>query len=177
VRRQLACGVVLCATIAIAAFDHLRSAWATSPVGFSTTTLMKTTVGEVEVLNDAMLRDAVGDEPRAKAWLSRQKTKGQSNLYVQSNIWQPGGSTGWHSHPGNSLIIVIKGTVTDYDGSDPGCKPHLYSQDMTFEDHGGEHVHLIRNEGAVVAQTTAIQLIPAGAERRIDVRDPGNCLF
>ena len=48
-----------------------------------------------------------------------QKTKGASDLYVQSNVWAPGGTTGWHTHPGHSLIIVTAGTVTAYDGDDP----------------------------------------------------------
>ena len=56
-------------------------------------------------------------------WLSFQKTKGSSDLYVQSNVWAPGGSTGWHTHPGHSLIIVTAGTVTAYDGDDAECQP------------------------------------------------------
>ena len=48
-------------------------------------------------------------------------------MYVQSNVWQPGGSTGWHTHPGHSLIIVTAGTVTAYEGDDPDCTPHVYT--------------------------------------------------
>jgi hypothetical protein len=48
---------------------------------------------------------------------------------------------------------------------------------MGFVDPGGDHVHIVRNEGEVVAQTIAVQLIPAGATRRIDVPAPGNCPF
>jgi len=106
-----------------------------------------------------------------------QKIKGQSDVYVQSNVWQPGGSTGWHTHPGHSIIIVTAGAVTAYEGDDPSCKPAVYTQGMTFVDPGGDHVHLIRNEGAVAASTMAVQVIPAGATRRIDAPDPGNCHF
>ena len=73
-----------------------------------------------------------------KLWLSMQKTKGSSDLYVQSNVWQPGGSTGWHTHPGHSLIIVTEGTVTAYEGDDPECKPHVYTEGMGFVDPGGD---------------------------------------
>jgi hypothetical protein len=45
---------------------------------------------------------------------------------------------------------------------------------MSFVDAGGSHVHIIRNEGTVVAQTVAVQLIPAGAVRRIDAAAPAN---
>ena len=100
-----------------------------------------------------------------------------SDLYVQSNVWEPGGSTGWHTHPGHSLIIVTAGTVTAYEGDDPNCKPTLYTQGMGFVDPGGDHVHLIRNEGGVEARSIAVQLIPADAVRRIDAEDPGSCPF
>jgi len=106
-----------------------------------------------------------------------QGTKGQSDLYVQSNVWEPGGSTGWHSHPGHSLITVTAGTVTVYEGDDPSCTPHVYTVGMGFVDAGGSHVHIIRNEGTIGAQTIAVQLIPAGQPRRIDAADPGNCHF
>jgi len=35
-------------------------------------------------------------------------------------------------------------------------------------DSGGKHVHIIRNEGTMVATNIAVQLIPGGAMRRID---------
>jgi len=38
-------------------------------------------------------------------------------------------------------------------------------------------VHVIRNEGQVEARTITVQLVPAGAVRRIDAPAPGNCEF
>jgi hypothetical protein len=72
---------------------------------------------------------------------------------------------------------ITAGTVTAYEGNDPKCEPCVYTQGMTFVDPGGSHVHIIRNESDVPAQTIAVQLIPAGAARRIDVASPGNCPF
>jgi hypothetical protein len=48
---------------------------------------------------------------------------------------------------------------------------------MTFVDHGGDHIHIVRNEGAVEADAIAIRLVPAGQAGRIDSADPGNCNF
>ena len=48
---------------------------------------------------------------------------------------------------------------------------------MGFVDPGGEHVHVLRNEGAIEARTIAVQLIPADALRRLDAAAPGNCPF
>jgi hypothetical protein len=67
--------------------------------------------------------------------------------------------------------------VTEYEGGDASCTPHVYTAGMTLVDPGGDHVHIIRNEGSAVARTVAVQMIPAGAVRRIDVEDPGNCHF
>jgi hypothetical protein len=48
---------------------------------------------------------------------------------------------------------------------------------MGFVDPGGDHVHLLRNEDSVEARTVAIQLVPAGATRRIDAGSPAACPF
>jgi hypothetical protein len=145
---------------------------ATPSSGFTGTTLSLGRFGEMDVFNQF-----TPPPNTSNIWLSWQKTKGLSDLYVQSNVWQPGGTTGWHSHPGHSLITVTAGTVTEYEGDDPNCTPHVYTAGMGFVDAGGDHVHIVRNEGSVVATTIAVQLIPAGATRRIDAPDPGNCPF
>lgn len=144
---------------------------ATPAVGFTGTTLSQGRFGSFNVSNFFISPD------KHQVWISLEGTKGQSDLYVQSNVWEPGGTTGWHSHPGHSLITVTAGTVTVYEGDDPSCTPHVYTAGMGFVDAGGSHVHIVRNEGTVQAQTIAAQLIPAGQPRRIDAPDPGNCHF
>lgn len=113
----------------------------------------------------------------ARPWISIQKTKGPSDLYIQSNAWAPRGSTGWHTHAGHSLIIITAGAVTAYEGNDPACTPHVYTAGMTFVDPGDDHVHLIRNEGTTQATGYAVQLIPAAAARRIDAPGNPSCAF
>jgi quercetin dioxygenase-like cupin family protein len=176
-KRKVTCLATLSAVIMIAALYYAGSVWATPANGFTATTLVKGTFGDIDVFNKFITPNSSGDDDHANVWLSLQKTKGSSDLYVQSNTWQPGGSTGWHSHPGHSLITVTAGTLTEYHGDDPECKPTVYTAGMTFVDPGGSHVHIIRNEGNVVATNIAVQLIPAGQPRRIDVAAPGNCPF
>ena len=72
-------------------------------------------------------------------------------------------------------MIVTQGTVTDYEGHDKNCTPHVCSAGMSFVDLGGPHVHIVRNETSSPAATVAIRLIPANQSRRIDAPDPGNC--
>jgi hypothetical protein len=157
----------------VTALFYAGNVWATSSNGSVATTLAKGTLGAFDVFNHSILPNSTGEDE--KVWLSMQKTRGSSDLDVQSNVWQMGGSTGWDSHPGHSLIIVTQGSVTDYESDDPECKPHVYTQGMSFADSGGSHVHIIRNEGTVEARTIAVQLIPAGAMRRIEAATPANC--
>ena len=168
-RRKLAWLVLFGAAIVVTAL-YVGKAMATPASGFVGTTLALGRFGEIDTFNQLI-------PSPGNVWLSMQKTKGLSDVYVQSNVWQPGGSTGWHTHPGHSLIIVTEGTVTGYEGDDPDCKPHVYTQGIGFVDPGGDHVHILRNESDVVAKAIAVQLIPSATARRIDVADPGNCHF
>ncbi|HMD20843.1 MAG TPA: cupin domain-containing protein [Alloacidobacterium sp.] len=175
-RRRPTCLVLFSATIAAAtALYHSGSASATAAEGYKSTMLAVGRFGEMDVSNSFPHNAKAGGN--AQLWQSLQETMGASDMYVQSNVWEPGGSTGWHTHPGHSLIIVTAGTVTGYEGHDPDCKPHVYKAGMAFVDPGGDHMHILRNEGAVEAKTIAVQFIPADAARRIDVADPGNCHF
>jgi quercetin dioxygenase-like cupin family protein len=174
-RRSLTWLALFGAIVAVTALHHLGRALATTAEGYESTMLAVGRFGEIDVFSS--FSPGLKTEGNEQLWQSLQKTKGLSDVYVQSNVWAPGGSTGWHSHPGDSLIIVTAGTVTDYEGHDPACKPHVYKTGMGFVDPGGHHVHILRNEGDVEAKTIAVQLIPADAARRIDVADPGNCHF
>lgn len=124
-----------------------------------------------------VVQDSQENEEEQEFWRSVQQTNGPSDLYIQNNTWAPGGTTGWHSHPGHSLIIVTAGEITAYDGDDPTCSPHVYTAGNGFVDAGGTHVHVLRNEGSVQAQTIAVQLVPAGFTRRIDATGPSTCPF
>jgi quercetin dioxygenase-like cupin family protein len=164
------------ALIVITAFDYSGRASATTPEGYKSTSLAVGRFSDIDVLSHSIPSNQANAR-QTNVWLSLQKTEGPSDLYVEQNVLQPRGSTGWHTHPGHSMIIVTMGTVTAYEGDDPACRPHVYKEGMTFVDPGGEHVHIIRNESDSAAQTIAVQLIPAGSTRRIDAASPGNCPF
>jgi hypothetical protein len=174
-RRKLLWTMVL-GTIILGAAAYVGKVQATPASLFTATTLAVGRFEDIDV-NSLQFPDDPARPGEKNLWLSLQKTKGRSDLFVQSNLWGVGGTTGWHTHPGHSLITVTAGTVTAYDGDDPTCAPHVYTAGMGFVDDGGDHVHMIRNEGSVEARTVAVQLIPAGATRRIDA--PGNpaCSF
>jgi hypothetical protein len=161
---------VLSAGIMVTALFHATPAKATPPGGFTSTTIAQGRFAPFDASSYFI-------SAKGKLWFSLQKTKGTSDGYVLSNVWQPGGTTGWHTHLSHTLIIVTAGAVTQYESDDPSCTPHVYTAGMSFVDRGGSHVHIVRNEGTVEAQVIAVRLIPAGQPGRIDAPAPGNCPF
>jgi len=109
-------------------------------------------------------------------WKAQIRTKGQTNLTVVENRVAPGGTFGWHSHPGPSLIIVKSGTISFYRADDPSCTPEVHSAGDAYVDEGTD-VHVGRNEGTVEVVLIVTRLLPAGAPARIDEPDPGICGF
>jgi quercetin dioxygenase-like cupin family protein len=49
------------------------------------------------------------------------KLKKTSDVVMQKARIAPGGHTGWHMHPGVTLVIVKAGPLTFYNGDDPTC--------------------------------------------------------
>lgn len=109
-------------------------------------------------------------------WDVKLMTKDTSDIYVVRNSIAVGGQSGWHSHPGPSLITVTIGEVTEYDSSDPLCSPTVHHAGEGFVDRG-DHAHLLRNESGAAAETVAVQFLETGATRRIDEPAPNNCSF
>jgi len=118
------------------------------------------------------------DQIKAKAkigdWEAKIKTKGVSDLHVVQVTIQPGGTLGWHSHPGLSFVIVKSGTATFYEGDDPTCTPHVIPAGSSLFEPAGD-VHIVRNEGDVPLVNVVMQLVPTGAPRLISEPSPGNC--
>jgi len=110
------------------------------------------------------------------AWKVDLRTKGQTDVTVVENHVAPGGSFGWHSHPGPSVVIVKSGTITFYRGDDPTCTPLTYNAGDSFVDQGNV-VHVGRNEGTTKLVVVTVRFVPDGAATRIDQPSPGNCTF
>lgn len=184
--KKLSCLVIFGAVLAIAGLYLSKNVLATAPSGFKATTLATGTFEEFDVFNQAT-KDSLPVGYPGEVWISLQKTKGPSDLYVQSNAWPAVNpltgaiaTTGWHTHPGHSLIIVTSGSITEYEDD---CTSHVYTfvpgrPAPTLVDPGHGHVHVIRNEGSVPASSIAVQLVPfdpAKGNRRIEAPAPANC--
>jgi len=109
-------------------------------------------------------------------WHMEIKAKPSFDIAVQTITFQPGGQSGWHSHPGPVFIQVISGTMTFYESDDPTCTPIVRTAGQGYL-HLGEHAHIARNETSLPAQNVVTYFAPPGVALKIDQPRPGNCSF
>jgi quercetin dioxygenase-like cupin family protein len=107
------------------------------------------------------------------------QVKDAKDTVMQQIVIGPGGSTGWHSHPGPVVVLVKAGELTLYSGDDPTCTGRTYSAGQAFIDSGQGHVHIGRNQS--LSQNAELWVtyfdVPPGGPFRIDAAAPGNCGF
>jgi quercetin dioxygenase-like cupin family protein len=104
------------------------------------------------------------------------RATGSTDVHILQNKIAPGGTFGWHSHPGPSIVVVQSGMLTLYRADDSKCAPQVFAAGSGFVDQGGD-VHVVRNEGDLEAVVYVTSIIPQGAGRPVDDLDPGTCGF
>jgi hypothetical protein len=100
------------------------------------------------------------------------QTRGPIDVATVQVTFQPGGSTGWHIHPGPALVTVKTGQLTLHRAN--GCRRRTFSAGQTFLEFGPKDVNLTRNETGGVTETVVTFLLPTGAPITVDVPAP-NC--
>src|SRR4051812_24630927 len=90
----------------------------------------------------------------------------------------PGGSSGWHSHPGGAIVIVKEGALTVYSPDHGRCRTHTYSAGDAFIERPGE-VDDVLNNGSTPYSSTSLsrECLPAAAREltsRIQERARGS---
>jgi quercetin dioxygenase-like cupin family protein len=155
-RMVLAGAIVACAFGGIA----LRLAWATPGSGATTTTL-----------SGPVAFDDIHVESQTPEHTVAINTRGISDVFVSHIKIVPGGHSGWHSHPGPSLISVKSGTLTLYDDCDDFQTGHVYVAGTGLVEDAG-CVHRVMNEGNTDLEIVVVQIVPLGATRRIDEPAP-----
>ena len=148
-------GVSVLALLAVV----VGAALATPPKEATTTPLTRATLGKFEAKNDGI---EVESERRS------------ADIAIAKVVIEPGGSTGWHHHPGVTLVSVASGTVTEYDNK---CEKTVHKAGEGFvESH--DAVHVVRNNGNVNAVLYATLIVPTNTTDeglRMDEPKPRNC--
>ena len=96
-----------------------------------------------------------------------------SDAVLQHARLESGQSTGWHTHPGPVIVLVVSGQLDYYDADDP-CRAISYSAGTGFVDTGFGNVHKAVAQGRT--DFYPLYLLPKGTETlRIDAAPPEHC--
>ena len=90
------------------------AALATPPKDATVTPLTRATLGNFEANNDG---------------IEVESERHSADIAIAKVVLEPGGSTGWHHHPGVTLVSVASGTVTEYDNK---CEKSVYKAGEGF---------------------------------------------
>jgi quercetin dioxygenase-like cupin family protein len=127
--------------------------------GATTTLLTRATLGKFEAHNDGI---KVESERHA------------ADLAIAKVVIEPGGSTGWHHHPGVGPAAVKSGAVTFYDED---CEKTVYRAGEGFLESHDDSM-LVRNRGNTKAVFYVAFMIPTSTTvegLRIDDPRPKEC--
>ena len=95
-----------------------------------------------------------------------------TNTIVGQYTFGPHSSTGWHSHPGKTLVVVQSGTFTVYHDN---CHAMTYGPGSSFVELPSS-VHVGRNETDSNVQLGVVYFdVPIGGSPRIDQPQPEGC--
>ncbi|MER5896063.1 cupin domain-containing protein [Streptomyces sp. NPDC001876] len=88
--------------------------------------------------------------------------KGRTDVTVRTITIAPGGSTGWHTHPGQLIAVVQSGTLTR---TLDDCSVEVTPAGTAFiEPSGTKHRHIGRNLGTEPVVLWVTYLLPEGSE-------------
>ena len=135
------------------------AALATPPSGQTSTPLTRATLGKFIAHGDGIL---VASPLRS------------ADIALSKVVLKPGGSTGWHHHPGVTLVSVASGTVAEYDVK---CEKTVYKAGEGFVESNDE-VHVVRNRRNVAAVLYVTFIVPTSTTPeglRIDDPRPKDC--
>jgi quercetin dioxygenase-like cupin family protein len=102
------------------------------------------------------------------------EAKDGTDVVILTATIEPGGTTGWHSHPGPEIAVVKSGTLTVYDGHDPNCPSRTLNAGQGRVQHA-KTVHLGKSNGSVPVELYATFVIPHGSPVRVDEPEPRQC--
>jgi hypothetical protein len=157
---RLAAAVAILTAALVAALIALprEQAAATPPTGVAAEVLARGTIAQAGHVRVAGIKLA---------------TRGPIDVATVHVTFQPGGSTGWHVHPGPALVTVKTGQLTLHRAK--GCRTRAFNAGQTFMEFGPEDVNLTRNETGGVTETVVTFLLPVGAPVTGDAPAPRHC--
>jgi hypothetical protein len=93
-------------------------------------------------------------------------------IVVVQNTVQPGASSGWHSHPGGAMVVIVSGQITTYqsvknDDAEEGrgsgsshCVINTYAAGQAFVERPGEPLIAVNNGSSVTTSYATFPGVP-----------------
>jgi quercetin dioxygenase-like cupin family protein len=102
-------------------------------------------------------------------------TVGSTEYVLREITVAPGGSTGWHYHPGAVSGLVREGVLSHFDST--CASDGVYRPGQTISEASGDgYVHIGRNLGKTPIVLDVLYQNPAGQPLAVDAPNPG-CTF
>jgi len=100
-----------------------------------------------------------------------------NDIVTTQNHDDPGGFTGWHSHPGLAVVALQAGQVTLYSEPVGGgrCSAHTYSAGEVFLERPKDEENVVNTGGVPAIAAVTFFNVPHGGAAFIDRPDPGDC--
>ncbi len=133
---------IFIAVLSVAVVALAGTALATDPTGQTVTLLARGSAGRLHAKHDGIrltTRDGVS-----------------ADVAVATITYAPGGSSGWHHHPGVVVAVVQSGTVTFYDKK---CRPQVHQAGEAFIESSNSP-GLAKNTGTGNAVVEATFIVP-----------------
>jgi quercetin dioxygenase-like cupin family protein len=106
-----------------------------------------------------------------------QKTENGTDYEFREITIAPGGSTGWHWHPGRLVAVVEDGTLT-HNEAFLCLQDGLYQPGETISERSGaDYVHIGRNLGGTPVVLLALYANPVGTSLAESAPNPPGCAF
>ena len=87
----------------------------------------------------------------------------------------PGGSSGWHSHPGGAIVVIREGALTVYRSVGSQCQVSTYGAGQAFIERPGEVLDVVNTGTVPYVLYVTFPRVPQGVSPRTDEPDPGTC--
>ena len=149
---------------------------------------------------DSVPKGSFHSLPQARGLLSHGSlpVKSGGDIVITMNTVDFPGSSGWHSHPGGAMVIVMQGQITTYrsivssDGEGEGdgesnarCVTNVYNVGDAFIERPGESLNAVNTTPSNTANPTRQAIVwatfpgvPHGSSPRIDTpTKPAACSF
>jgi len=100
-----------------------------------------------------------------------------NDVAVNQITVEPAGFSGWHSHPGITVVAVQSGQITLFSEPIAGgkCRVRTFTAGQVFLEHPSTKYNAVNTGSAPYVIAATFFNVPHGGPSRIDQTDPGNC--